>query len=146
MAVDLEKLQAAIPDWLPTDAEALGWFAVVVVLSWVGTIVALPLIVAWIPVDYFSSKRRHTLHSEARHPLVGWLLAALKNVFGFVLILLGILMLLTPGQGILTILVGLMLMNFPGKYRLERWLVRKPGVLKSLNWLRERPSRTTPTG
>jgi hypothetical protein len=47
-------------------------------------------------------------------------------------------MLFTPGQGILTILAGLLLMNFPGKYRLERWLVQRPGVLSSLNWLRTR--------
>ena len=141
MAVDLEKLQAALPDWLPTDPEALGWFAVIVVLSWVGTLLALPLMVAWIPVDYFSSKRRHTLHSEARHPLVGWLLAALKNVFGIVLILLGLLMLLTPGQGILTILIGLLLANFPGKYALERWMVTRPGVLRTLNGFREKVGR-----
>ena len=47
-------------------------------------------------------------------------------------------MLFTPGQGILSILAGLLLMNFPGKFRLERWLVQRPGVLKSLNWLRAR--------
>ena len=37
-----------------------------------------------------------------------------------------------------TALVGLMLMNFPGKYRLERWLVTRPGAMPALNWLRER--------
>jgi len=44
----------------------------------------------------------------------------------------------TPGQGLLTLLVGLLLMNFPGKYQLERWLVGRPGVLGALNWLRRR--------
>ena len=45
---------------------------------------------------------------------------------------------MTPGQGLLTLLVGLLLMNFPGKYRLERWLVGRRGVLTALNWLRRR--------
>ena len=42
------------------------------------------------------------------------------------------------GQGLLTLLVGLLLMNFPGKYQLERWLVGRPGVLAALDWLRQR--------
>ena len=51
-------------------------------------------------------------------------------------------MLVTPGQGVLTILAGLLLMNFPGKYRLERWLVMRPGVMRALNWLRARRGQT----
>jgi len=53
-------------------------------------------------------------------------------------VLMGLLMLVTPGQGVMTLLVGLLLMNFPGKYRMERWLVMRPGVLRALNWLRRR--------
>ena len=62
----------------------------------------------------------------------------LKNLLGAVLVALGVVMLFTPGQGILTLLAGLLLMNFPGKYRLECWLVQRPGVLRGMNWLRER--------
>jgi hypothetical protein len=47
-------------------------------------------------------------------------------------------MLFTPGRGFLTLPAGLLLMNFPGKCRLERWLVQRPGMLRSLNWLRTR--------
>jgi hypothetical protein len=62
----------------------------------------------------------------------------LKNLLGLLLVVLGLIMLVTPGQGIVTLLIGLLLMNFPGKYHLERWLVLRPGVLKGLNWLRRR--------
>jgi hypothetical protein len=41
----------------------------------------------------------------------------------------------------LTLLIGLLLMNFPGKYQAERWLLLRPGVLRALNWLRERHGR-----
>ena len=47
-------------------------------------------------------------------------------------------MLFVPGQGLLTIIVGLTVMNYPGKFRLERWLVMRPRVLPALNWLRKR--------
>ena len=43
-----------------------------------------------------------------------------------------------PGQGLLTLLIGLMLTDFPGKYRLEKRLIAQPGVLKAVNWLRAR--------
>jgi|TARA_B110000483_G_C18031019_1_gene478733 hypothetical protein len=49
------------------------------------------------------------------------------------LFLVGLLLLFLPGQGLLTILIGLMLMNYPGKSRLEQKIVRMPGVLASLN-------------
>ena len=68
----------------------------------------------------------------------GLLFMGAKNLLGAALMLLGILMLFTPGQGLLTLLVGLLLMNFPGKYRLERTLVARPGIFRSLNWLRRR--------
>jgi hypothetical protein len=130
-----------MPDWLPISADAVGWFAVVVVLSWVFTLLAVPVLVARIPVDYFSHPHRHPMYSDTRHPVVGWGLAALKNVLGVVLILLGILMLLTPGQGILTILIGVLLVNFPGKFAMERWVVTRPGVLRTLNGFRAKIGR-----
>ncbi len=66
------------------------------------------------------------------------LLGVAKNILGGLLVVMGVVMLFTPGQGLLTILIGLLLLNFPGKYRLERWLVLRPGVLRGLNWLRQR--------
>jgi len=65
-------------------------------------------------------------------------LGLLKNLLGALLVVMGLVMLVTPGQGLLTLLAGLLLMNFPGKYRMERWLVLRPGVMRALNWLRQR--------
>jgi hypothetical protein len=61
-----------------------------------------------------------------------------KNVVGYMLIVLGITMLFMPGQGLLTVLLGIILIDFPGKYRFERWLVLRKHVLRSINWLRIR--------
>lgn len=50
-------------------------------------------------------------------------------------------MLVTPGQGVLMIIAGLVLLEFPGKFRLERWLVTRRHVWRSINWLRRRAGR-----
>lgn len=64
-----------------------------------------------------------------------------KNLVGLVLLIAGIAMLVLPGQGLLTIAVGLVLIDFPGKFRLERWLATRRPVWRSLNWLRKRAGR-----
>jgi hypothetical protein len=50
-------------------------------------------------------------------------------------------MLLLPGQGLLTILVGILITEFPGKYRLARWIITRRRVLSAINWLRKRAGR-----
>ena len=57
------------------------------------------------------------------------------------MLLLGIAMLVLPGQGVLTILAALVLLDFPGKRRLERRLLLRPRLLGALNSLRARAGR-----
>jgi hypothetical protein len=70
------------------------------------------------------------------HPLA----TAAKNVAGVVLVLLGLVMALPgiPGQGILTMIVGITLIDFPGKRGLERRMIGRPRILRSINKLRAR--------
>ena len=111
----------------------LAWVSFVLVIV---SIAIIPLIVIKIPEDYFHERYRIKISKESSHPIIAQFLTGLKNIVGFIFIVLGILMLILPGQGILTILIGLFLMNFPGKYRIERKIVSTPKVLKSLNWIR----------
>jgi hypothetical protein len=62
----------------------------------------------------------------------------MKNLIGLFMIVMGIIMSLpgVPGQGILTILLGLVMMDIPGKRPLETRIVRRPKVLKAINRLR----------
>ena len=99
--------------------------------------IAVPWIVITLPKDAFSHLNRR-----------GWLdgqptairlpLRVLKNVLALGLILVGIAMLVLPGQGILAILLGVMLGDFPGKLRLQQWILARPKVMNSLNWLRRK--------
>lgn len=117
---------------------AILWLAGLSLVTFVGTLIIVPLLVVRIPSDYFSHDRRHRTPWAAHHPFVRGALLFTKNLAGYVFILAGILMLVLPGQGLLTIFIGVMLLDFPGKYRFERWLVTRRPVLKSINWLRKR--------
>jgi hypothetical protein len=119
--------------------EVLFWWASgLSLLCLVATVMGVPWVVARLPRDYFNQSHRELWRQRGDAPWFALLLGGIKNLVGALLVLLGLIMLVTPGQGLLTLLVGLLLMNFPGKYRLERWLVGRPGVLRALNWLRGR--------
>ncbi len=118
-------------------AEYGDWLIAVSVVTFITGALLVPVLVTRIPADYFTRPdKRNRLSANARHPLVRLLIMGVKNLLGLLLILAGIVMLITPGQGIMTLLTGLMIMNYPGKYRLERWLVMRPKVLPAVNWLR----------
>ena len=99
------------------------------------SLAVIPWLVTKIPADYFHEEHRRAGLSDNRSLLLQ-LLLVFKNLCGCLLIALGLVMLVLPGQGLLTIIIGLFLMNFPGKYKLERTLVSRPKVLSSLNWVR----------
>jgi putative transmembrane protein PGPGW len=104
-----------------------------------------PVVVGWIvirlPRDYFTAERKIAAATWHRHPLLRPFAFVVKNLTGVVLLSAGVVMLVTPGQGVLTILVGLSLIDFPGKRRLERWLATRPPVWRAINWLRHRAGR-----
>ena len=102
------------------------------------TLLFLPWLVAQLPADYFSHKRREPPQWKELHPLFRYMILILKNIVGWVLLLAGLAMLLLPGQGWLTVLFGLILMDYPGKFRLERRIVSQPKLLRLINWLRSK--------
>ncbi|WP_041454010.1 PGPGW domain-containing protein [Anaeromyxobacter sp. K] len=106
------------------------------------TVVALPLILTRMPTDFFSRPERRRLElAERDRPFRFVILRGLKNALGGVLLLLGLLMLIVPGQGLVTIFVALFLLDFPGKRRLQRWVISRPVVHRPVNALRRRAGR-----
>ena len=127
--------------WFNSGTDTTAVLAVLAGVAWVATLLLVPWFIGRLPADYFIQKTRRPVYSDSLHPIIGWTLATLKNCLGAVLIILGLVMLFTPGQGLATVLVGLMLVNFPGKYKLERRMAERPAVLRSLNWLRGKLSK-----
>lgn len=128
-------------DWLAANQTLIVWLASSSVLLFFATLIAVPIVVARLPADYFARPDHHRQPRANSHPLLHIVAIGVKNLLGAILVLVGIAMLVLPGQGLLTIAVGIMLMNFPGKYRLEQWLVSRRLVLGALNWLRRRSGR-----
>ncbi len=130
-----------IIEWSRAHDSLMWWLALGSAITFVGTLIIVPILVIRIPDDYFLAKRRRLSRWRRLHPVPGIALLVLKNVCGIVFIVAGIAMLILPGQGFLTILIGVMLVNFPGKYRLERRFIRVRPVARSINWMRSKAGR-----
>lgn len=114
-------------------ALAVGLFLVSLTLSFV----AIGIVMVKIPANYFSSHYKQDF-LPGSHWTVRWGAVIIKNILGLFLIVLGILLSLpgVPGQGILTILLGLIMLDIPGKRPLEARIIKRPTVLAAVNKLR----------
>ncbi|HEX5135996.1 MAG TPA: PGPGW domain-containing protein [Planctomycetota bacterium] len=127
--------------WLKEHEELILWLFGLSVATVVAAISLLPVLLARMPEDYFVREGPPPESWRGRHPAVRLALRVAKNALGVALVLIGIPLVPLPGQGIVTILLGLALVDFPGKRRLELRIVRIPGVLRAVNWMRRRAHR-----
>ncbi len=131
-------------DFLTDFFLALTWRkvllgAAIFLVSFFANLAIVSLILVKLPADHFSKSRKTKFWSGPRP----WLHAAKvigKNIGGVLLVALGVVLSLpgVPGQGLLTVLLGIMLLDFPGRHRLEQKLLSKPSIVNSINKLRGR--------
>jgi hypothetical protein len=127
----LEKLQAIIP------VKVLVGLTIASLVGFIGSLIAIPLILVRLPPDYFDTRvPRHWMKDH--HPVLRVIGLVVKNAIGVVFLVAGFAMLFLPGQGILTMLIGISLMDFPGKRRLEAKLIGQPAVLSAINAMRNK--------
>jgi hypothetical protein len=129
-----ERVAALLEMFPPGMLLAMAIFSAVV---FVGSLIAIPFILVRLPVDYFDV-RVPRAWMKGRNPAIRTVSRIIRNIVGFLLFVAGISMLLLPGQGVLTILIGISLMDFPGKRRLEAWIIGRPLVFNAVNSLRHR--------
>jgi hypothetical protein len=90
-----------------------------------------------LPADYFDTRTpRHWMKDH--HPVLRLSGLVVKNVVGVVFLLAGFAMLFLPGQGLLTMLIGVSLMDFPRKRELEAKMVGQPTLLGVINAMRHK--------
>jgi hypothetical protein len=130
--------------WIVQD---LTWGTVVFatslfVVTLIGSLLVVAFLLVRLPAMYFQDFHSRDFWVD-RHPALRLTARSGKNVVGVILILVGSMLTLpgVPGQGVLTILIGLMLIDLPGKRRLERKIVGRPRILRGLNRLRKRFGR-----
>lgn len=129
----MESLESLLPNVSPA---LLGWVSTISILTFIASLVLVPIIAVRIPANYFDEAHRGEARLRRTRPAVYMAVRAFKNVLAVILVLGGVMMLVLPGQGLLTILIGIGVSDFPGKYRLERRLIAIPGILTAINWIR----------
>ncbi|MCK6503037.1 hypothetical protein L6R53_06520 [Myxococcota bacterium] len=116
------------------------WVALTVVSAVVAlaSMVVVPLLLVRLPVDYVTAAHPPLRRRLAQATPGALALLLLRNLAGGVLLALGLLMLFTPGQGILTLVAGLALVDLPGRHRVLVALLRRPAVARAVQRLRAR--------
>ncbi len=125
-------------DWLEAHAALSTAIVVGSVVFAVGSLWAVHRFLITIPPDYFQQEHKPLELWTDSHPVLRWCVIIGKNVLGGVLIVIGIVMLFTPGQGVLSLLLGISLVDLPGKRSLERRILQQDKVLGLVNRLRKR--------
>lgn len=131
-------------EWLSNLWASLTWSKILLGLglflfSLAASTLAIAVVMVKIPENYFSSHYRQDFLPNSSW-IVRWGAVVAKNIVGVFLILLGIVLSLpgVPGQGILTILLGLIMIDIPGKRPLEARIIKRPAILSTINNLRAR--------
>lgn len=122
----LESLYQSVLPWLPLLS--ISGFAIAIVSA-----IALPWVLVHIPANYFITAPKT---KQNRSPL-GWLIWLLRNSLAIVLLIVGLLMLVLPGQGLLMILIALGISTSRHKYSLERSIISRKNVFRTVNWIRK---------
>lgn len=130
-----------ITTWIIEDLTwgGLLFGASLFLVTFVGSVLVVGVLLVKLPATYFQEFHPRSLWAD-RHPVLRFTALGGKNVLGAILVAVGLVLTLpgVPGQGLLTILVGLMLLDLPGKRRLERRIVGRPRILRAINRLRRR--------
>ena len=131
----MDELIATVEQYIST--ETLVTLTALSIVFFVGSLIAIPFILVRLPTEFFDTRvpRRWM---ENHHPVLRLLGHLAKNVVGAIFLFAGFLMLFLPGQGILTMLIGITMLDFPGKRKLEAKMIGQPAVLNAINGMREK--------
>lgn len=111
-------------------------------VSFVASLAVVVVVLVRLPADYLCAAPAGRV-ANADAPRLLRLRTAGRNAAGALLVGLGLVLSLpgVPGQGLLTIATGLVLLDFPGKRGLLRKIFAQGAVLGSVNRLRARFSK-----
>lgn len=113
--------------------------ALIFVISFVGSLAIVSFVLIKLPRDYFKESHKTKLWSGP-NPALHAAKVIGKNILGALLVIVGIVMSVPgiPGQGLLTILLGIMLLDVPGKRRVEQKLLKRPAIQNGITRLRKK--------
>jgi hypothetical protein len=134
----MDGLLATVQQYVST--ETLVMLTALSIIFFVGSLIAIPFILIRLPTDFFDIRIPRPWMKD-HHPVLRLLGHLVKNIVGVIFLFAGFLMLFLPGQGILTMLIGISMLDFPGKRKLEAKLIGQPAVLNAINSMRDKFSK-----
>ncbi|MBL0011321.1 MAG: hypothetical protein IPP22_10640 [Nitrosomonas sp.] len=138
----MEDIVVTIQQWISINV--LVGLTAASIIGFIGSLIAIPWILIRLPSDYFDMRvPRHWMKDH--HPALRISGLIIKNIIGIVFLIAGFLMLFLPGQGLLTMLIGISFMDFPNKRKLEARIVAQPLLLNAINAMRHKFNRPSLT-
>lgn len=134
----LEQSVSILLRWAGENPTVLAWLFGLSLALFLGSLVLIPILISRMRPDYFVTPNAESHTWLGRHPVSRSIARLLKNALGAVLLFAGLVMMVLPGQGIITLLVALSLLEFPGKRSLELRLIRQQHVSSAINWTRSK--------
>ena len=123
-------------DWISDNYRVIQWIGLVSVLLFFLSLFILRCVIVRLPDDYFvidsPASNKHSGN------LIDLALRVAKNLFGFLLIICGIILLFIPGQGLVTIVLGAWIIDLPWIIKIKRKFVYSRLVKRALNWIRSK--------
>ena len=116
----------------------MAWIFGLSLVLFAGSLIAIPVLVARMRPNHFVTSDPNEHGWLGRHPAARFTARIIKNALGVALFVAGLVMMVLPGQGIITVLVALSLLDFPGKHALELRLIRQPHINRTVNWIRQK--------
>ena len=123
-------------EWLASYSSILIGIGGLSILILIFSIIGLGWFISQIPEDYFIHEKRQADNWDKYSSDTRVIIIIVKNVIGIVMLISGLLLLILPGQGLLTMIIGLLLIDYPRKFQLEQKIISIPSVFRSLNWFR----------
>ena len=126
-------------EYTNTYKNFIFWISLVSFIIFIVSILSIRWLVLVIPENYFKEKKNSLLREKYFFYWIAF--KFIKNSLGYLLIIGGILMLVLPGQGILTIFVGMILSDYPGKYHIEKKIIQSSIILRTINSIRKKSGK-----
>lgn len=122
--------------FITENKDVLLLLTIITLITFITSLIVIPYIIINLSPNYFLLKKQSMY--EYKHPFFRYLVLIVKNILGYILFLLGIVMLFIPGQGLLSMALGILLMNFPGKKNVERKFFSNKKVNNVINLIRRK--------
>lgn len=119
----------------------LEWMGLLSAVTFLVSLLLIPFLISRASSEYFLIHPQKVEQRHKRHPVIALLIRIIRNGLGGFLCLAGAIMLFLPGQGLLTILVGVSLLDIPGRQTMLNLLIHRHAIQHGLNWIRKKTGR-----